>query len=85
MLAAAQERAEEALPLARYSTAACMAYALYPPLYIAGPILTFNAFASQILRPRPISAAQVSLRHDPHSLIPAPWLSQRTGSRDPTP
>eukprot|EP00775_Hariotina_reticulata_P014162 gene14162-14303_t len=34
-----------------YSFAAYLAYALYPPLYIAGPICTFNAFASQLQAP----------------------------------
>lgn len=29
-----------------------MEYLFYPPLYLAGPILTFNAFASQMRRPQ---------------------------------
>jgi D-alanyl-lipoteichoic acid acyltransferase DltB (MBOAT superfamily) len=39
--------------------ASYLAYVLYPPLYIAGPVLTFNGFASQLKRPRPIGAVQV--------------------------
>jgi D-alanyl-lipoteichoic acid acyltransferase DltB (MBOAT superfamily) len=34
-----------------YNFAAYLAYSLYPPLYIAGPISTFNAFASQLQAP----------------------------------
>lgn len=33
---------------AQYNLVAYLAYLLYAPLYIAGPIITFNAFASQV-------------------------------------
>ncbi|KAI0373624.1 MBOAT-domain-containing protein [Pilatotrama ljubarskyi] len=33
-----------------------MAYVLYPPLYIAGPIMAFNDFTWQLRRPVPISS-----------------------------
>ena len=46
-----QARAELPLPAGSYNLPSFLAYALYPPLYIAGPILTFNAFASQIAAP----------------------------------
>lgn len=46
-----QARSELALAPAAYSLPAFLAYALYPPLYIAGPTLGFNAFASQLAAP----------------------------------
>lgn len=39
-----------------YSFKSYLAYALYPPLYLAGPILTFNSFRSQLVAPPAISA-----------------------------
>jgi D-alanyl-lipoteichoic acid acyltransferase DltB (MBOAT superfamily) len=36
----------------RYSLSALLAYALYPPLYIAGPIVSFDDFVSQADKPR---------------------------------
>lgn len=41
-----------------YNLLMYLAYLLYPPLYIAGPISTFNAFASQMAAP----SAQVTPR-----------------------
>ncbi|EPS93672.1 hypothetical protein FOMPIDRAFT_1033595 [Fomitopsis schrenkii] len=41
--------------LETYSYANYIAYVLYPPLYIAGPIMTFNDFMWQIYRPLTIS------------------------------
>lgn len=41
-----------------YNLLMYLAYLLYPPLYIAGPISTFNAFASQMAAP----AANLTLR-----------------------
>ncbi|EIW57931.1 MBOAT-domain-containing protein [Trametes versicolor FP-101664 SS1] len=38
-----------------YSFANYLAYVLYPPLYIAGPIMTFNDFTWQLRRPLSIS------------------------------
>ena len=35
----------------RYSLGEYLAYVTYPPLYLAGPTCTFNAFASQLRRP----------------------------------
>eukprot|EP00198_Chlamydomonas_reinhardtii_P000481 XP_001689816.1 membrane bound O-acyl transferase-like protein [Chlamydomonas reinhardtii] len=40
-------RVEEPLPLCQYSLAGLLEYCLYPPLYIAGPIMSYNCFASQ--------------------------------------
>lgn len=31
-------------PTSEYSFMNCLAYILYPPLYIAGPIISFNAY-----------------------------------------
>ena len=42
-------------PLASYTFSNYLAYALYPPLYIAGPIITFNSFYSQIASPNTVS------------------------------
>lgn len=41
-------RQERALSLEEYGAATYFAYLLYPPLYIAGPIISYNAFASQL-------------------------------------
>jgi len=38
-------------PEEEYSLAHCLAHALYVPLYLAGPTITFNAFASQLATP----------------------------------
>jgi protein-cysteine N-palmitoyltransferase HHAT len=39
---------EDVTPLSHsiddYSLVTCLAYVLYPPLYIAGPIISFNAY-----------------------------------------
>jgi D-alanyl-lipoteichoic acid acyltransferase DltB (MBOAT superfamily) len=44
-------RASQHLPLSEYSYVAYIVYCLYPPLYIAGPIITFNSFSSQLTNP----------------------------------
>ena len=44
----------------RYSLGEYLAYVTYPPLYLAGPTCTFNAFASQLRRP--LGAGCVALR-----------------------
>lgn len=36
-----------------------LAYALYPPLYIAGPIITFNSFITQIKRASPVPKKEI--------------------------
>ncbi|TFK87175.1 MBOAT-domain-containing protein [Polyporus arcularius HHB13444] len=41
--------------LETYSYANYLAYAIYPPLYIAGPIMTFNDFMWQLRRPVSLS------------------------------
>lgn len=46
-------------PLPSYSFKTYVAYALYPPLYLAGPIITFNSFQSQLVSPPTISFAQI--------------------------
>ena len=45
--------------LSSYSFTSYLAYALYPPLYLAGPIITFNAFLSQLASPPFISRSQI--------------------------
>jgi hypothetical protein len=41
------------LPADAYRLPVYLSYVLYPPLYIAGPVLTFDGFAAQLLKPRP--------------------------------
>ena len=38
-------------PHSLYSFPLYLAYTLYPPLYLAGPIITYNSFVSQLLSP----------------------------------
>lgn len=45
-----------------YSLSEYVAYVFYPPLYVAGPISSFNAFASQLRRPTPVSS-RAALRY----------------------
>ncbi|MCO5557498.1 hypothetical protein L7F22_011063 [Adiantum nelumboides] len=42
------KRQEKSLSLSEYSMEFYVSYLFYPPLYIAGPIISFNAFASQL-------------------------------------
>lgn len=51
------QRGRAAAPHAdsEYSLVNYLAYALYPPLYIAGPIMTFNDFVWQLHRPLEIT------------------------------
>ena len=58
-----QVRTQQPLPWTAYSFSTCVALALYPPLYIAGPILPFNAFASQLQRPMLPALPQVRNLH----------------------
>ncbi|TFY56821.1 hypothetical protein EVJ58_g7407 [Rhodofomes roseus] len=50
-----KQRPVIAHPLDAYSYMNYVAYVLYPPLYIAGPIMSFNDFMWQIHRPLTIS------------------------------
>ena len=50
----AKQRATTFHPLEAYSFANYLAYALYAPLYIAGPIMTFNDFMWQVRPPTPL-------------------------------
>ena len=61
MLPGWQARAATPLPLGEYSAGQFFRYVFYPPLYLAGPILTFNTFASQRRSPSSISSKQVSM------------------------
>ncbi|DBA77765.1 hypothetical protein WJX77_010553 [Trebouxia sp. C0004] len=44
-------RQKASLPASAYNLITYLAYVYYPPLYIAGPICTFNSFASQFRVP----------------------------------
>uniref|UniRef100_A0A803LQ12 Uncharacterized protein n=1 Tax=Chenopodium quinoa TaxID=63459 RepID=A0A803LQ12_CHEQI len=46
------DQEERSLEEDKYSYIIYLCYLLYAPLYIAGPIISFNAFASQIDRPQ---------------------------------
>lgn len=56
---ALQAQQKQPLPLVEYNIWAYLAYVYYPPLYIAGPICTFNAFARQSRQPSAIQRRQV--------------------------
>lgn len=49
-----QHRAPDEYGLGNY-----LLYIFYPPLFIAGPVLTFNDFAAQLARPLPIRTLRV--------------------------
>ncbi|EKM48095.1 uncharacterized protein PHACADRAFT_266551, partial [Phanerochaete carnosa HHB-10118-sp] len=51
-----KQRTTMAHALEFYSFSYYLAYVLYPPLYIGGPIMTFNDFVWQLRKPLPISA-----------------------------
>ncbi|OCH89613.1 MBOAT-domain-containing protein [Obba rivulosa] len=54
-----KQRANTPHPLSTYNYQHYIAYALYPPLYIAGPIITFNDFMWQLQRPLSISSRSI--------------------------
>ena len=56
---ALQAQQKQSLPMVEYNIWAYLAYVYYPPLYIAGPICTFNAFAWQCRQPSAIQCRQV--------------------------
>lgn len=43
-----KQRTNSPHPLEMYTFTNYLAYILYPPLYIAGPIITFNDFMWQV-------------------------------------
>ncbi|KAK8844173.1 hypothetical protein IAR55_006967 [Kwoniella newhampshirensis] len=49
-----RKRVTDSLPDSEYSFLNYFTYTLYPPLYIAGPIMTFNDFTWQLQNPVPI-------------------------------
>ncbi|KAI6099795.1 MBOAT, membrane-bound O-acyltransferase family-domain-containing protein [Pisolithus sp. B1] len=59
MRATQKERINTPHPLEVYTYANYLAYVLFPPLYIAGPILTYNDFLWQLRRPQEISLSSV--------------------------
>ncbi|CAM6047301.1 unnamed protein product [Sphagnum compactum] len=55
-------RQERPVPLFQYEVVMYLAYVLYAPLYLAGPIVSFNAFASQLEKPqRTYSGTQIAV------------------------
>ncbi len=61
-LSALQARQKAFLPASAYNLITYLAYVYYPPLYIAGPICTFNSFASQLKVPMRLQHKDVSFR-----------------------
>ena len=59
---ALQAQQKQSLPMIEYNIWAYLAYVYYPPLYIAGPICTFNAFARQCRQSSTIQRRQVCRR-----------------------
>lgn len=57
----ARQRASSPRPLEEYSLINALVYALYPPLFIAGPVITFNDFCAQLAQPLVICARTVLL------------------------
>jgi D-alanyl-lipoteichoic acid acyltransferase DltB (MBOAT superfamily) len=51
-----RERLVENHPAELYSYLNYLSYVLYPPLYIAGPIMTFNDYVWQVWRPTCVKA-----------------------------
>lgn len=47
-----RSRCSNSRSLDQYSFLNCLIYVLYPPLFIAGPIMTFNDFTSQVSEKR---------------------------------
>ncbi|PJF19189.1 hypothetical protein PSACC_01031 [Paramicrosporidium saccamoebae] len=54
-----RRRIQEAPSRDSFTFINCLIYVLYPPLYLAGPIITFNNFYSQIQRPMRPSTMEV--------------------------
>jgi D-alanyl-lipoteichoic acid acyltransferase DltB (MBOAT superfamily) len=52
-----KQRTTTSHPLAAYSFRNYLAYVLYPPLYIAGPIMSFNDWMWQVRTPNFLAKA----------------------------
>lgn len=70
-MSAVQTRQKAHLPASAYSLTIYLAYIFYPPLYLAGPILTFNSFASQVRQPMLQKPKQVSLQQTLSDMVHA--------------
>ncbi|WFC95807.1 glycerol transporter [Malassezia brasiliensis] len=55
----ARTRMRQHRALQEYGMRAYLLYIFYPPLFIAGPIMTFNDFAAQLRRPLPVRVTRV--------------------------
>lgn len=71
---------EKPVSEAQYNLVAYLAYLLYAPLYIAGPIITFNAFASQVFLPTLVLYSHGNLSKIVMCLLPCIY-AQRTRMR----
>lgn len=59
--ALAQARVETHLSPGQYGLVPYLLYLLYPPLYVAGPIITYNSFTSQAQAPLRVRPTEVRL------------------------
>jgi hypothetical protein len=68
--AAARQRQVTPLPsLDDYGLVTFLAYVFYPPLYLAGPIMTYQDFAWQLKQPAELESPQVNEAPSPCLLI----------------
>lgn len=49
-----KSRVNTSLEVGEYDLVGLIAYAIYPPLYVAGPIMTYNDFIWQMKNPQPL-------------------------------
>lgn len=54
-----QAKQEQPVPASCYDFGTYVAYILYPPLFIAGPICSFKSFASQLRVPKQLNLLKV--------------------------
>jgi hypothetical protein len=57
-----EKTGQNVVQLANYSS-----YVMYPPLFLAGPVMTYNAFSAQQDHV-PVTVSKVSVAISPHSL-----------------
>ncbi|KOS14105.1 glycerol transporter [Malassezia pachydermatis] len=60
-LTPAQQRVRQSRPVQEYTMLAQLVYLWYPPLFIAGPIMTFNDFQSQRVQPLQVPWRSVAI------------------------
>lgn len=61
-------RSEAPRSVSQFTLLSYFAYLLYPPLYFSGPMITFNAYASYVVRPSRSLTGRHLLRYGCHAL-----------------